>query len=321
MINIGIIGGAGYTAGELIRILLWHPLAKIQFIQSNSHSGELITSVHRDLFGDTDLEFGEPDLDAVDVVFICSGHGLSKVFLDVNQLPKHLKIIDLSMDFRQMSDENPFIYGLPELNREEIASAEKVANPGCFATAIELALLPLAQHEILGHEIHVNAITGSTGAGQKPSDTSHFSWKNNNVAVYKPFEHQHLAEIIQTIRELQPGFYNNVNFIPVRGNFSRGIMATVYTECEWDQIQITENYKQYYKDHPFVTIVNEILDVKQVTNTNKCFLYPAKYGSKIMIISVIDNLIKGASGQAVQNMNLMFGIDEKMGLNLKPVAF
>jgi len=321
MINVGIIGGAGYTAGELIRILLRHPLAKIQFIQSNSYSGELITSVHRDLFGETELEFTEPDFEAVDVVFLCSGHGLSKVFMDTHNYPKHMKIIDLSMDFRQISDENPFVYGLPELKREEIASAEKIANPGCFATAIELALLPLAQHEKLCNEVHVNAITGSTGAGHKPSETSHFSWKNNNVAVYKPFEHQHLGEIIQTVKELQPGFYHDINFIPVRGNFSRGIMATVYTECDWDQVQITENYKQYYQEHPFVTIVNEILDVKQVTNTNKCFLYPAKYGSKIMIISVIDNLIKGASGQAVQNMNLMFGIEETMGLLLKPVAF
>ncbi len=321
MINIGIIGGAGYTAGELIRILLWHPIAKIQFIQSNSHSGEDITSIHRDLIGDTDLKFSEPDFNAVDVIFLCSGHGMSKVFMETHPLPEHLKVIDLSTDFRQISEDNDFIYGLPELNREDIESAERIANPGCFATAIELALLPLAEHQMLNNDIHVNAITGSTGAGQKPSSTSHFSWKNNNIAVYKPFEHQHLAEIVQSMKQLQPSFNHELNFIPVRGNFSRGIMATAYTECNWSQDEITENYIQYYQDHPFVTIVNEILDVKQVVNTNKCLLFPSKYGSKIMIISVIDNLLKGASGQAVQNMNLMFGLDETTGLNLKPVAF
>jgi N-acetyl-gamma-glutamyl-phosphate reductase len=321
MINVGIIGGAGYTAGELIRILLWHPLVKIQFIQSSSHINHSVTSVHRDLTGDTDLVFGEPDFEAVDVVFLCGGHGLSKVFMEKHQLPLHLKIIDLSADFRLSAPENDFIYGLPELYKEEIESAEKIANPGCFATAIELALLPLAQHEILRNEVHVNAITGSTGAGQNPTATSHFSWKNNNIAVYKPFEHQHLSEIIQSIQYLQPGFKHQLNFIPVRGNFSRGIMATAYSECNWSAEDIFENYKQYYQNHPFVCIINEIPDVKQVVNTNKCLLYPAKYGSKIMIISVIDNLLKGASGQAVQNMNLMFGIEETIGLKLKPVAF
>jgi len=321
MINIGIIGGAGYTAGELIRILLWHPIAKIQFIQSSSHNGQPITTIHRDLYGDTDLKFSEPDFESVDVIFLCSGHGLSEVFMNAHQLPEHLKVIDLSADFRKYSDDNDFIYGLPELNREDIESAERIANPGCFATAIELALLPLAEHQMLKYDVHVNAITGSTGAGQKPTANSHFSWKNNNIAVYKPFEHQHLAEIIQSMKQLQPNFTHEINFIPIRGNFSRGIMATVYTDCEWTQEEIVENYKEYFQDHPFVTIVNEILDVKQVVNTNKCLLFPSKYGSKIMIISVIDNLLKGASGQAVQNMNLMFGLDETTGLNLKPVAF
>jgi N-acetyl-gamma-glutamyl-phosphate reductase len=321
MINIGIIGGAGYTAGELIRILLWHPKVYIKFIQSSSHSGASITSIHRDLYGDTDLVFSEPDFNAVDLIFLCSGHGASKVFMETQKLPEKLKIIDLSADFRNASEKNDFVYGLPELQKEKIATAQKIANPGCFATAIELALLPLAGNQKLYNEVHVNAITGSTGAGQKPTETSHFSWKNNNVAVYKPFEHQHLAEILQTVKQLQPGFRHDINFIPVRGNFSRGIMATAYTDCDWNNDQIIEYYTQYYQDHPFVTIVNEILDVKQVVNTNKCLLFPSKYGSKIMIISVIDNLLKGASGQAVQNMNLMFGLDEKEGLNLKPVAF
>ncbi len=321
MINVGIIGGAGYTAGELIRILLWHPLAKIKFVQSNSHAGEKITKVHRDLVGDTDLVFSYPDYNEVDVVFLCSGHGKSEVFLSENPLPRYLKIIDLSTDFRHKREGNDFVYGLPELNKELIEASERIANPGCFATAIELALLPLAEAGALNNEVHVNAITGSTGSGQQPRSTSHFSWKNNNVAIYKPFEHQHLAEINQSLKQLQENFDWAVNFIPVRGNFSRGIMATAYTDCNWTQQEIIENYTSYYKDHPFVSVVDEILDVKQVVNTNKCLLYPAKYGSKIMVVSIIDNLLKGASGQAVQNMNLMFGIDETAGLNLKPVAF
>ncbi len=321
MINVGIIGGAGYTAGELIRILLWHPLAKIKFVHSSSHAGEKITKVHRDLIGDTDLTFTHPEYSEVDVIFLCSGHGKSEVFLKENALPKYLKIIDLSTDFRHKREGNNFVYGLPELNKELIESAEKVANPGCFATAIELALLPLAEAQKLNNEVHVNAITGSTGSGQRPTSTSHFSWKNNNVAIYKPFKHQHLKEIGESVKQLQENFDHAINFIPVRGNFSRGIMATAYTECDWSEQEIIENYTFYYKDHPFVTIVDEILDVKQVANTNKCLLYPAKYGSKIMVVSIIDNLLKGASGQAVQNMNLMFGIEETTGLNLKPIAF
>lgn len=321
MINIGIIGGAGYTAGELVRVLLGHPLANIKFIQSNSQSGLPITKIHRDLLGETELVFNEPDFEAVDVIFLCSGHGMSKVFMDEHKLPKNLKVIDLSTDFRASDPDNEFVYGLPELQKEVIESAEKVANPGCFATCIELALLPLAQHQVLNNEVHVNAITGSTGSGQKPTSTSHFSWKNNNVSVYKPFNHQHLAEIHQSIREFQEDFNYDINFIPIRGNFSRGIMATVYTNCDWDKEQIIDNYTGYYRDHPFVSITDEILDVKQVVNTNKCLLYPAKYGNKIMIVSVIDNLLKGASGQAVQNMNLMFGLEETMGLKLKSVAF
>ncbi|MFN8255211.1 MAG: N-acetyl-gamma-glutamyl-phosphate reductase [Bacteroidales bacterium] len=321
MINIGIIGGAGYTAGELIRVLLHHPLANLVFIQSSSGLGKPITSVHRDLVGETNLAFSEPEFENVDIIFLCSGHGFSKEFIQKTKLPDHLKIVDLSADFRIESEENDFIYGLPEINREDIESAEKIANPGCFATAIELALLPLAHHKALNNEVHVNAITGSTGAGQKPTETTHFSWKNNNVAIYKPFEHQHLAEIIQSVKQLQPDFDSPLNFIPVRGNFSRGIMATVYTECQWDWAEVMQNYIDFYRDHPFVTVIDEIPDVKQVVNTNKCILFPAKYGSKIMIVSVIDNLLKGASGQAVQNMNLMFGIEETEGLRLKSIAF
>lgn len=321
MVKVGIIGGAGYTAGELIRILLWHPQAEIKFIQSTSHNGEKITKVHRDLIGDTDLIFNDVDYNSIDVLFLCSGHGMSKVFLEENELPKFLKVIDLSTDFRHKREGNDFVYGLPELQKEVIESAEKIANPGCFATAIELALLPLAKHQKLNGEVHVNAITGSTGAGQKPTVTSHFSWKNNNVAIYKPFNHQHLKEIDESLKQLQEDFNYDINFLPTRGNFSRGIMATAYIDCDWTEEEVVENYKTYYEDHPFVSIVDEILDVKQVVNTNKCLLYPAKYGNKIMIVSIIDNLLKGASGQAVQNMNLMFGLDEKAGLNLKPVAF
>lgn len=321
MVKVGIIGGAGYTAGELIRILLWHPQAEIKFIQSTSHNGEKITKVHRDLIGDTDLIFNDVDYNSIDVLFLCSGHGMSKVFMEENELPEFLKIIDLSTDFRHKREGNDFVYGLPELQKEVIESAEKIANPGCFATAIELALLPLAKHQKLNGEVHVNAITGSTGAGQKPTVTSHFSWKNNNVAIYKPFNHQHLKEIDESLKQLQEDFNYDINFLPTRGNFSRGIMATAYIDCDWTEEEVVENYKTYYEDHPFVSIVDEILDVKQVVNTNKCLLYPAKYGNKIMIVSIIDNLLKGASGQAVQNMNLMFGLDEKAGLNLKPVAF
>ncbi|WP_372750979.1 N-acetyl-gamma-glutamyl-phosphate reductase [Labilibaculum sp.] len=321
MVKIGIIGGAGYTAGELLRILIWHPLANITFVQSTSHNGHPITDVHRDLLGDTDLQFSQPDFSSVDVLFICSGHGKTKLFLEKNILPKGLKIIDLSTDFRPRSNEKGFVYGLPEVNKSTIEKATKIANPGCFATCIELGLLPLAQENQLKADIHVNAITGSTGAGQNPSTTSHFSWKNNNVSVYKAFTHQHLAEITETVLQLQTNFDKEINFIPVRGNFSRGIMATIYTDCDWSIEEAIEKYKNYYETHPFVSISNVVPDVKQVVNTNKCVLYLEKHGRKLMIISVVDNLLKGASGQAVQNMNLLFGIPETVGLGLKPVGF
>ena len=321
MVNVGIIGGAGYTAGELLRILIWHPQANISFVQSTSHMGHPVSDVHRDLLGDTDLSFSEADYKAIDVLFICSGHGKTKLFLEENNLPEAVKIIDLSTDFRPKANEKGFVYGLPEINKAKIANADKIANPGCFATCIELGLLPLANESKLKEEVHVTAITGSTGAGQNPTSTSHFSWKNNNVSVYKAFTHQHLAEIAETVLQLQPGFNKAINFIPVRGNFSRGIMATIYTDCDWSAEEAVEKYKTYYKNHPFVSISNISPDVKQVVNTNKCVLYLEKHGSKLMIISVIDNLLKGASGQAVQNMNLLFGIPEILGLGLKPVGF
>lgn len=321
MVNVGIIGGAGYTAGELLRILIWHPEVEICFVQSTSHMGHPVTDVHRDLLGDTNLIFQEADYTNTDVIFICSGHGKTKAFLEKNVLPSGVKIIDLSTDFRPRNNEQGFVYGLPEINKEKISKAEKLANPGCFATAIELGLLPLAFANQLKDEIHVNAITGSTGAGQNPSSTSHFSWKNNNVSVYKAFTHQHLAEIRESVIQLQSDFNKDINFIPVRGNFSRGIMATIYTQCNWTLEEAVDNYRNYYKSEPFVSISEQLPDVKQVVNTNKCVLYLEKHGNKLMIISVIDNLLKGASGQAVQNMNIMFGLPEKLGLGLKSVGF
>jgi N-acetyl-gamma-glutamyl-phosphate reductase len=321
MVNIGIIGGAGYTAGELLRILIWHPQASINFVQSTSHNGHPITDVHRDLLGDTDLLFSQPNYEAIDVLFICSGHGKTKLFLEKNDLPETLKIIDLSTDFRPQANEKGFVYGLPEINKSVIEKATKIANPGCFATCIELGLLPLAKEKQLKTDVHVNAITGSTGAGQNPSTTSHFSWKNNNVSVYKAFTHQHLEEITETVLQLQNDFDKEINFIPVRGNFSRGIMATIYTDCDWSIEEANEKYTNYYQNHPFVSISKVVPDIKQVVNTNKCVLYLEKHGRKLMIISVVDNLLKGASGQAVQNMNLLFGIPETVGLGLKPVGF
>lgn len=321
MIKVGIIGGAGYTAGELLRILIWHSQVEITFVQSSSHAGRPITDVHRDLLGDSNLIFGAADYSNTDVIFICSGHGKTKLFLEQNDLPSHLKIVDLSTDYRPQSNTEGFVYGLPEVNKLKIKVADRIANPGCFATCIELGLLPLAFNQKLVEEVHVNAITGSTGAGQNPTATSHFSWKNNNVAVYKAFTHQHLAEIGETVLQLQESYSKQINFIPVRGNFSRGIMATIYTDCDWSLEEANQKYEEYYSNHPFVAISPVLPDVKQVVNTNKCVLYLEKHGNKIMVISVVDNLLKGASGQAVQNMNLMFGLPENTGLGLKPIGF
>lgn len=322
MIKAGIIGGAGYTAGELLRILINHPHAEITFVQSTSNAGNPISDVHIDLLGESDLTFTDQmPFDEVDVVFLCMGHGKSIEFIEKNTFPKYLKIIDLSHDFRLKREGNNFVYGLPELNREEIESSERIANPGCFATGIQLALLPLADAGLLKDEVHVQAITGSTGAGQKPTSTSHFSWRNNNVSAYKIFEHQHEGEILQSLKQLQNDFSEDFNFVPIRGNHTRGIFVSCYTRFDGTLEEANKLFNIYYEDHPFVFISDKNPGVKQVVNTNKGVIYLEKHGNKLVIISLTDNLLKGASGQAVQNMNLMFGLDEKAGLDLKPVAF
>lgn len=322
MIKVGIIGGAGYTAGELIRILLYHPQANIAFVQSTSNAGNLLSDVHTDLLGDTAIKFvGHFDFSLVDVVFFCMGHGKSKEYLLKNTIPENVKIIDLSHDFRLKKEGNTFVYGLPELNREIIRNSTRIANPGCFATGIQLAILPLAAAGLIKDELHVNAITGSTGAGQAPGTTSHFSWRNSNISVYKAFEHQHLGEIGESLTQLQPDLNHDINFIPVRGNHTRGIFASVYTKFDGSIEEARKLYQDYYESHPFVFVSQSNPDLKQVVNTNKAIVYLEKHGNKLMILSVIDNLLKGASGQAVQNMNLIFGLDETMGMNLKAVAF
>jgi N-acetyl-gamma-glutamyl-phosphate reductase len=313
MAKIGIVGAAGYTGGELLRILVNHPDVHLTCILSNSQAGKLISDVHTDLLGSTHLRFSK-DLTPVDVLFLCSGHGESKKFLAANDIPWHTKIIDLSTDFRDESE--GFVYGLSEFQKEKIKSATKIANPGCFATSIELALLPLAAAGLITEDVHVSAITGSTGAGQSLSPTSHFSWRNNNVSVYKTFTHQHLAEIKQTLNTKKA-----IHFIPYRGNFSRGIMANVYTPFSGTQEQAEKLYEDFYANSPFVFLSPQAVDVKQVVNTNKCFLHLQVHEGQILISSVIDNLIKGASGQAVQNMNLMLGWEEDLGLRLKAVGF
>lgn len=320
-IRVGIIGGAGYTAGELIRILLYHPSVELKYIQSSSNNGQSVSAVHTDLLGDTDLVFTDVDFDDTDLAFLCSGHGKSIDYLNKTVIPQRVKIIDLSHDFRIKREGNDFVYGLPELNREQIRVATKIANPGCFATAIQLALIPLAAAGLLIDEVHINAITGSTGAGQASTKTSHFSWRDNNLSVYKAFEHQHLGEICQSLCQAQPGFSKEVNFIPVRGNHTRGIFVTAYTKFEGTLAAANAIYTKFYSAHPFVNISPENPDMKQVVNTNKALLFIEKHGNKLMIISCIDNLLKGASGQAVQNMNLMFGLDERCGLNLKAIGF
>ena len=322
MIQAGIIGGAGYTAGELIRILLNHPGAELSFVQSTSNAGNPVHRVHRDLLGDTAMKFvAHPDFDRCEVLFLCMGHGKSKAFLDTQSIPAPIRIIDLSHDYRLKATGNDFVYGLPELNRALIRTSEHIANPGCFATGIELTLLPLASAGLLTDEVHVHAITGSTGAGQAPSQTSHFSWRSGNLSVYKAFGHQHLGEITQSVKQLQPAFEKPINFIPVRGNHTRGILVSTYTTYHGTLEEAAALYENYYSDHPFVFLTGENPDLKQVVNTNKVLLHLEKHGDKLMILSVTDNLLKGASGQAVQNMNLMFGLDEKAGLNLKPVSF
>jgi N-acetyl-gamma-glutamyl-phosphate reductase len=319
-VKVGIIGGAGYTGGELLRILINHPQAEVVFVNSQSQAGKPVYKTHTDLLGETELLFSDSlDFSAVDVIFLCSGHGQSRKFLSENVVPASLKIIDLSTDYRDES--GGFVYGLPELNRDRIKSSTKIANPGCFATSIQLALLPVAAAGLFKSEVHVSAITGSTGAGQSLSASTHFSWRNNNVSIYKAFTHQHLAEIGQSLKQLQNDFSEEINFIPYRGNFTRGIMANVYFDCDLDEGTAIELFEKYYEGHPFTVVARQEIDLKMVVNSNKCILQIQKHGKKLLVTSIIDNLVKGASGQAVQNMNLAFGIDEKAGLNLKLAGF
>jgi len=321
-IKAGIIGGAGYTAGELIRLLINHPDVEISFIHSTSNVGNRVTDVHGGLIGETDLVFSDTlSLDSIDALFLCSAHSDSRKFIETHTLPESLKIIDLSTDYRHKETAGGFVYGLPELNKSSIQTASRIANPGCFATAVQLALLPLAANNLLKDEIHVNAITGSTGAGVKPTSTTHFSWRADNISIYKPFEHQHLQEIKESLLQLQPDWSSPLNFIPVRGNFTRGIFASIYTSCILPSDEIKNLYSDFYRGAAFTFVTDKNPDLKQVTNTNKCILYPEKHGNRLLIISVIDNLLKGASGQAVQNFNLMFGLDEKAGLMLKGNGF
>ena len=338
MVRVGILGAAGYTGGELIRLLINHPEAEIVFANSESNAGNKVYDVHEGLIGDTELEFtSEMPFDKVDVVFFCFGHGKSEAFLKEHTIPANVKIIDLAQDFRIKGDHD-YVYGLPETHREEIAKCQHLANPGCFATCIQEGLLPLAKAGLLTHDIAVNAITGSTGAGQKPGATTHFSWRNNNFSVYKLFTHQHLHEICQTLNELRPasapraidtldeGFEGDgitVDFIPYRGDFARGIFCTEVITCDnaQDKDAIVALYKEFFKDAAFTHYSDKALDLKQVVNTNKCLLHVEVFGRKIVVTSMIDNLLKGAVGQAVQNMNIMFGLDEKAGLNLKAAAF
>ena len=318
-IKVGIAGGAGYTGGELLRILINHPAVEISYVHSKSNAGNFVYAVHNDLLGDTELKFASELHYNIDVFFLCLGHGDAVKFLADNQVPDNVKIIDLSQDFRP--ETNGFVYGLPELKRESIKTATKIANPGCFATSIQLAILPLAKAGLLQDEVHISATTGSTGAGQNPSPTTHFSWRSNNLSVYKAFEHQHLKEIRQSIKQLQTSFDMDINFIPYRGAFARGILATLYTNTTISLEDAYKLYTDYYASHPFVTVTDQNPDLKQVVNTNKCIVYLEKHGNKLMIISMIDNLTKGASGQAVQNMNLIFGLEETTGLKLKSIGF
>ena len=322
MIRIGILGAAGYTGGELIRLLLNHPEAQIVFANSESNAGNLVADVHEGLYGDTDLRFtSDMPFNEVDVVFFCFGHGKSEQFLREHTIPANVKIIDLAQDFRLAAPDNDYVYGLPEINRERIAAAQHVANPGCFATCIQLGLLPAAKLGIVKGDIAVNAITGSTGAGQKPGATTHFSWRNNNMSIYKAFCHQHVPEICQSLKQVQGTLDAEIDFIPYRGDFARGIFATEVVKTDMPIEQIVEAYKEFYKDAPFTHYVDNVIDMKQVVNTNKALIHCDKFGNKLLITSTIDNLLKGAVGQAVQNMNIMFGVEETMGLRLKAGAF
>lgn len=318
--KVGIIGAAGYTAGELMRLLINHPEVEIAWAHSTSNAGNPVSDVHPGLIGDTDLLFSDSyDLDAVDVVFLCSAHGQSSKFWQENPLPNHLKVVDLAQDFRDESC--GYVYGLPEAQRESIKGARLIANPGCFATALQLALLPMAAAGKLDSEVNVTALTGSTGAGVKPSATTHFSWRTDNLSVYKAFEHQHLAEIRRSLEKLQGREVPAINFVPMRGDFARGIFAVVYFDTDLSEQEARQLYQDYYRDAAFTHVSDKPIDLKQVVNTNKCVLGIEKHGSKLLVTSAIDNLLKGASGQAVQNMNLICGLPETTGLRLKPSAF
>ena len=336
-IKVGIVGSAGYTGGELLRVLIYHPNVEIVFANSASNAGNKLYAVHNDLFGDTELEFSSDFHSNIDVLFLCVGHGDARKFLDANPVDPSVKIIDLSQDFRLRANTEyqgqKFVYGLPELNREAIKSAQYIANPGCFATNIQLALLPLAAKGLLPNQVHVNATTGSTGAGQKPGATTHFSWRNNNLSAYKSFEHQHLQEISESLDQLQAGFLpegegslldraaEKINFVPQRGDFARGIFSAIYVESDLTEEEAYTLYNEYYASHPFTSVSKANIDLKQVVNTNKSIIHIEKHGNKLLILNGTDNLLKGASGQAVQNMNLLFGLEERTGLNLKSVGF
>lgn len=321
MIRVGILGAAGYTGGELIRLLLNHPEAQIVFANSESNAGNPVSDVHEGLIGDTDLLFTDQmPFDKVDVVFFCFGHGKSQQFLAEHKIPEGVKIIDLAQDFR-IKGAHDYVYGLPEINKSAIEQAKHLANPGCFATAIQLALLPAAAMGLLTEDVSVNAITGSTGAGQKPSSTTHFSWRMGNLSIYKPFTHQHLAEIRQSIQQVQGHLEASIDFIPYRGDFARGIFCTSVIKTQAPAEDVISGYKEFYRDAAFTHYCDKALDLKQVVNTNKALVHADAFEGRILVTSCIDNLLKGAVGQAVQNMNLMFGIDEKAGLLLKASAF
>ncbi len=320
-VNVGIVGAAGYTGGELIRILLNHPNVELVYVSSRSQAGKKVVELHPDLIGQTELVYSDEYKTDLDVVFICLPHGHSKDYLAKVSFSAETIVIDLSNDFRLKEAANGFVYGLPELNRTQITEANKIANPGCFATAIQLALLPLAKNQLLKSEVHISAITGSTGAGVKPLATTHFSWRNNNMSVYKAFKHQHLGEINQSLNQLQSDYNQSINFIPYRGDFTRGIIATVYTDFDGSQDEAISIYKSFYKEAKFVHIADQNPNLKQVVNTNNSLLYIDVVNDKIMIISLIDNLLKGASGQAVQNLNLRMGWAEDLGLRLKASVF
>ena len=325
MIKVGIIGGAGYTAGELIRLLLNHKETTIDFVFSTSNADNKIHKVHQDLIGSTEMVFTSEINADVDILFLCLGHGNSKAFLEQHSFSDETKIIDLSNDFRLEADKiingKNFVYGLPELHKEAVKKARYIANPGCFATALQLALLPLADSNLIKEDIHINAVTGATGAGTSLSKTTHFTWRDNNFSHYKAFTHQHLGEINQTVNKLQSHFNSEIHFMPNRGNFSRGIFATAYTKFDGTLEEAKTLYKNYYKSATFTFVSDEDIHLKQVVNTNKCLIHLHKHNNKLLITSIIDNLLKGASGQAVQNMNLMFGFEETEGLKLKATYF